>query len=90
VTLSDDDPRHFTVTPGGETVELNTSADDHEPDAESRRRAKLLAQGGNFAPDAEDFFAHGIAVARSGGDLRTWLDGQLKNKGPSVGRGGNW
>jgi hypothetical protein len=47
------------------------------PTPEDRRKARLLAEGGNFDADSEELFARGIAVARMGGDVETWLREQL-------------
>lgn len=73
-----EDPRRFVVAPGGEASELDVTAPEHEPDAESRRRAKIMAQAGNFDAGVEDLFAQGIAVGRAGGDVeafvRQWAD----------------
>lgn len=66
------------MTSDGVSVELNAAAPDHEPDAESRRRAKIMAKAGRFGPRDEDFLARGIAVARSGGDVRAWLNEQAR------------
>lgn len=55
------------VTPGNDV-----------PSDEDRRKAKILANSGGFAPDAEELFARGIAVARNGGDVRAFLREQVK------------
>lgn len=64
-----------------------TPAPPPESSDEDRRRAGLLAEGmssqlGPLAPDAVDWLAQGIAVARSGGDVEAFLRGQLRGKRP--------
>jgi len=59
----------FIVNTGGEV----NGEPEPEPNEDDRRRARLLAEGGNFDPDVEDLFAQGIAIARSGGDVRAFL-----------------
>lgn len=56
---------------------------DPEPTENDRRRAGLLAQGmaetlGPLSPDAVEWLARGIAVARTGGDVREFLHRQAK------------
>jgi hypothetical protein len=65
----------FVVTSGGQVTHQPESRP--EPTDKDRRRAALLAEGGGFAPDAEDLFARGIAVARKGGDVRAFLRDEL-------------
>ena len=67
----------FTVSTDGQ-ITVPPSDEYPVPDAEDRRRAKLLADGGHFGPNTEDLFARGIAVARSGGDVREFLRAQKK------------
>lgn len=54
-----------------------------EPNDDDRRRARLLVEGagGVFAPDVAEFFAQGIAIARTGGDVRAWLREQAADRG---------
>lgn len=53
---------------------------DPEVTEDDRRRARLLVEGsgGTFGPDLVEFFAQGIAVARTGGDTHAWLLRQVR------------
>lgn len=72
--------RRFTVTATGETSAEPMPSAAPAPSDEDRRRAHLLARGGNFDSGVEDLFAQGIAVARSGGDVESFLREQLRKK----------
>lgn len=47
------------------------------PTPDDYRRADLLVEGGNFAPELRELFARGIAVARTGGDVKAFLRAEL-------------
>lgn len=51
-----------------------------EPNEEDRAKARLIVEGseGVFAPETVDFWAQGIAIARTGGDVRAWLHEQAQ------------
>lgn len=52
--------------------------------AEDYRRADLLIEGMGTASDAtRELFAGGIAVARAGGDVKSFLRSQLQRTMPS-------
>lgn len=70
------DPR-FIVTITGEVNIEPDPITEPKPDDEDRRKARQLAEGGGFDGEAEDLFARGMAVTRSGGDVRAFLREQL-------------
>jgi hypothetical protein len=56
---------------------------DPTPNEEDRRKAAILADGmaesmGRLSPDAVEMLAQGIAVARTGGDVRAFLRRQRR------------
>ena len=53
-------------------------ADDPTPTPEDRRRATILARGVSTDPEVVDLFARGIAVARTGGDVRAFLQREVE------------
>lgn len=58
---------------------------DPTPNDEDRRKAELLAEGmaetlGPLSPGAVEMLAEGIAVARTGGDVRDFLRRQRRSQ----------